>query len=85
METAFTRQAHVAVPLIWWADVSVFEPGAGRGGQQSRWTGRDPAAVLTYVHGYEYRAGLRYIKSLTTGPWGSTHSSRRATRHIWNR
>jgi nitronate monooxygenase len=25
---------------------------------------------LTYVHGYEYRAGLRYIKSLTSRPVG---------------
>ncbi len=25
---------------------------------------------LTYVHGYEYRAGLRYIKSLTSRPFG---------------
>jgi NAD(P)H-dependent flavin oxidoreductase YrpB (nitropropane dioxygenase family) len=25
---------------------------------------------LTYVHGYDYRAGLRYIRSLTNGPIG---------------
>jgi nitronate monooxygenase len=70
METPFTRHAGVQVPLICGPMYPCSNPElvaavSGAGG-----LGIIQPISLTYVHGHEYRAGLRYLKSLTSEPVG---------------
>jgi len=70
METEFTRQAHVQVPLICGPMYPCSNPELVAAVSQAGGLGVIQPLSLTYVHGYEYRAGLRYIQSLTTSPVG---------------
>ncbi|MEJ0007119.1 MAG: nitronate monooxygenase [Steroidobacteraceae bacterium] len=70
METAFTRQARVQVPLICGPMYPCSNPELVAAVSQAGGLGVIQPLSLTYVHGYEYRAGLKYIQSLTTSPVG---------------
>ena len=70
MQTAFTRDTGVAVPLICGPMYPCSNPElvaavSGAGG-----LGVVQPISLTYVHGHEFRAGLQYIRSLTDKPIG---------------
>lgn len=69
-ETPLTRHARIEVPLIGGAMYPCSNPElvaaiSGAGG-----IGIVQPISLTYVHGHEYRAGLRLIRSLTPKPIG---------------
>jgi nitronate monooxygenase len=70
METPFTRQAGVAVPLIGGPMYPCSNPELVAAVSEAGGLGVVQPISLTYVHGHEYRAGLRYIRSLTAKPIG---------------
>ena len=70
METAFTRQTGVAVPLICGPMYPCSNPELVAAVSEAGGLGVIQPISLTYVHGYEYRAGLRYLRSLTSKPIG---------------
>jgi nitronate monooxygenase len=70
MDTAFTRQAHVEVPLICGPMYPCSNPELVAAVSEAGGLGVIQPLSLTYVHGYDYRAGLRYIQSLTLRPVG---------------
>ncbi len=70
MATAFTRDARVQVPLICGPMYPCSNPELVAAVSEAGGLGVIQPLSLTYVHGYEYRAGLRYIRSLTQRPIG---------------
>jgi nitronate monooxygenase len=70
MDTAFTRHAHVEVPLICGPMYPCSNPELVAAVSEAGGLGVIQPLSLTYVHRYEYRAGLRHIKSLTSRPVG---------------
>jgi nitronate monooxygenase len=70
MDNAFTRHAQVPVPLICGPMYPCSNPELVAAVSEAGGLGVIQPLSLTYVHGYEYRAGLRYIKSLTARPVG---------------
>jgi len=70
MATAFTRQAGVQVPLICGPMYPCSNPELVAAVSEAGGLGMVQPISLTYVHGHEYRAGLRYIRSLTSKPIG---------------
>ena len=70
METPFTRHAGVQVPLICGPMYPCSNPELVAAVSEAGALGIIQPISLTYVHGHEYRAGLRYIKSLTSKPVG---------------
>jgi nitronate monooxygenase len=69
-ETPFTRQAGVSVPLICGAMYPCSNPELVAAASRAGALGVVQPISLTYVHGHEYRAGLRLIRSLTSNPFG---------------
>ncbi len=70
METAFTRHSGVEVPLICGPMYPCSNPELVAAVSEAGGLGIVQPISLTYVHGYEFRAGLRHIKSLTRKPIG---------------
>ena len=70
METAFTRHAGVRVPLICGPMYPCSNPELVAEVSEAGALGIVQPISLTYVHGHEFRAGLRFIRSLTTKPIG---------------
>jgi nitronate monooxygenase len=70
METAFTRHTGVRVPLICGPMYPCSNPELVAAVSEAGGLGVVQPISLTYVHGYEFRAGLRHIKSLTARPIG---------------
>jgi nitronate monooxygenase len=70
METAFTRHAGVAVPLICGPMYPCSNPELVAAVSEAGGLGVVQPIALTYVHHHELRAGLRYIRSLTARPVG---------------
>ncbi len=70
IETPFTRQAGVAVPLICGPMYPCSNPELVAAVSEAGGLGIIQPISLTYVHGHEYREGLRYIKRLTSKPVG---------------
>jgi nitronate monooxygenase len=70
METAFTRHTGVRVPLICGPMYPCSNPELVAAVSEAGGLGVVQPISLTYVHGYEFRAGLRYIRSLTAQPIG---------------
>jgi len=68
--TAFTRHAGVTVPLICGAMYPCSNPELVAAVSAAGGLGVVQPISLTYVHGYEFRAGLRRIRELTTRPIG---------------
>jgi nitronate monooxygenase len=70
METPFTRHARVEVPLICGPMYPCSNPELVAAVSEAGGLGIIQPISLTYVHGHEYRAGLRLIRSLTAKPVG---------------
>lgn len=70
METAFTKQTGVTVPLICGPMYPCSNPELVAAVSEAGGLGIVQPISLTYVHGYEFRAGLRFIRSLTDRPIG---------------
>ncbi len=70
METAFTRHTGVPVPLICGPMYPCSNPELVAAVSDAGGLGIVQPISLTYVHGYEFRAGLRRIRELTSKPIG---------------
>ncbi len=70
METPFTRQAGVSVPLIGGPMYPCSNPELVAAVSEAGGLGVVQPLSLTYVHGHDFRAGLRLIRSLTSRPIG---------------
>ncbi|MBP7620667.1 MAG: nitronate monooxygenase, partial [Gemmatimonadales bacterium] len=70
METAFTRDAGVAVPLICGPMYPCSNPELVAAVSAAGALGVVQPIALTYVHGHDFRAGLRLIRSLTSNAIG---------------
>lgn len=68
--TALMRHARIDVPLICGAMYPCSNPELVAAASAAGAIGIVQPISLTYVHGHEYRAGLRYIRSLTDRPIG---------------
>jgi nitronate monooxygenase len=70
MQTAFTRDTGVHVPLICGPMYPCSNPELVAAVSAAGGLGVVQPISLTYVHGHEFRAGLKYIRSLTDKPIG---------------
>ena len=70
METAFTRHAGIRVPLICGPMYPCSNPELVAAVSEAGGLGIIQPISLTYVHGYDFRAGIRHIRSLTDQPIG---------------
>lgn len=70
MQTEFTRALGIEVPLICGAMYPCSNPELVAAVSAAGGIGIVQPLSLTYVHGYEFRAGLRFIRQLTDKPIG---------------
>jgi len=70
LDTAFTRQVGIEVPLIGGAMYPCGNPELVAAVSDAGGIGIIQPISLTYVHGHQYREGLQYIKKLTSKPVG---------------
>jgi nitronate monooxygenase len=70
LDTALTRDARIDVPLIGGAMYPCGNPELVAAVSAAGGIGIVQPVSLTYVHGYEFRDGLRYIRDLTSRPIG---------------
>ena len=68
--TAFSRQVGIEIPLICGAMYPCSNPELVAAASEAGAIGVVQPISLTYVHGHEYREGLRLIRSLTAKPIG---------------
>ncbi|HET8763094.1 MAG TPA: nitronate monooxygenase, partial [Gemmatimonadales bacterium] len=69
-DTALTRHAGIEVPLIGGAMYPCSNPELVAAVSEAGAIGIVQPISLTYVHGHDFREGLRYIRSLTARPVG---------------
>lgn len=69
-ETRFTKQAKIELPIICGAMYPCSNPELIAAVSESGGIGIVQPLSLSYVHGYDFREGLRYIRSLTKKPYG---------------
>jgi len=84
-ETAFTRQLGIDVPLICGAMYPCSNPELVAAASAAGAIGIVQPVSLTYVHGHEFRAGLRLIKSITDRPFGMNALIEKSSRHYHER
>jgi nitronate monooxygenase len=70
MKTAFTEAAHIEVPLICGAMYPCSNPELVAAASEAGALGIIQPLSLVYVHGYDFREGLKKIRSLTSKPVG---------------
>jgi nitronate monooxygenase len=70
VETPFTRHTGVAVPLICGPMYPCSNPELVAAVSEAGGLGVIQPISLTYVHGHDYRAGLKLLRSLTSKPLG---------------
>ena len=70
VSTALTRDAHIEVPLICGAMYPCSNPELVAAVSAAGAIGIVQPVSLTYVHGHEFRAGLRAIRAVTSKPIG---------------
>jgi len=70
LDTALTRQLGIQVPLICGAMYPCSNPELVAAVSEAGGIGIVQPISLTYVHGHDYREGLRHIRRLTTRPIG---------------
>jgi nitronate monooxygenase len=70
LETPLTRDAGIAVPLICGAMYPCSNPELVAAVSDAGGIGIVQPISLTYVHGHDFREGLRYIRRLTSKPIG---------------
>ncbi len=85
-DTPFSRALGIEVPLICGAMYPCSNPELVAAVSEAGGIGIVQPLSLTYVHGHEYRAGLRYIRSLTDKPIGVNliieRSSKKYLQHV---
>ncbi len=69
-ETVLTRQLGIALPIIGGAMYPCSNPELVAAVSEAGGIGVLQPISLTYVHGYDYRAGIQRIRSLTSKPIG---------------
>ena len=69
-QTEFTRALGIEAPLICGAMYPCSNPELVAAASEAGGIGIVQPLSLTYVHGYDFRAGLQYIRSLTQRPVG---------------
>jgi nitronate monooxygenase len=70
LDTPLTQRLGIEVPLICGAMFPCSNPELVAAVSEAGGIGIVQPLSLTYVHGYEFRAGLRYIRTLTAKPIG---------------
>ncbi len=70
LDTAFTRAAGIELPIVCGAMYPCSNPELVAAASEAGGIGIVQPLSLVYVHGYEYRAGLRRIRELTKKPIG---------------
>lgn len=70
LQTALTRDAGIAVPIVCGAMYPCSNPELVAAVSEAGGIGIVQPVSLTYVHGHGYREGLRRIRALTTRPVG---------------
>lgn len=70
LSTPFTHDARVDVPIICGAMYPCSNPELVAAVSQAGGIGIVQPISLTYVHGHEFRAGLQYVRRLTSRPIG---------------
>ena len=70
MKTALTRDAAIDVPLICGPMYPCSNPELVAAASEAGGLGVLQPISLTYVHGHEFRDGIRYMRSLTSRPIG---------------
>ena len=70
LETPLTRHAGIEVPLICGAMYPCSNPELVAAVSEAGGIGIVQPISLTYVHGHDFRAGLRLIRTLTSRPIG---------------
>ena len=70
LDTPFTRDAGIEVPLICGAMYPCSNPELVAAVSEAGGIGILQPISLTYVHGHEYREGIRYMRRLTSKPIG---------------
>ena len=70
LETTFTRAAGIELPIVCGAMYPCSNPELVAAASEAGGIGIVQPLSLVYVHGYEYRQGLRRIRELTTKPIG---------------
>lgn len=69
-ENNFTRDANIELPIIGGPMYPCSNPELVAAVSEAGGIGIVQPISLTYVHGYDFRQGLRYIRSLTSKPIG---------------
>ena len=84
-ETRFTRQLGIDLPIICGAMYPCSNPELVAAASAAGAIGVVQPVSLTYVHGHEFRAGLRLIKSITDRPFGMNALIEKSSRHYHER
>ena len=85
LETKFTQQAGVQYPILCGAMYPCSNPELVAAVSEAGGLGIIQPLSLTYVHGYEYRKGLNYIRSLTGKPVGLNATVEKSSKTYENR
>lgn len=70
LKTKFTEQAQVQYPIICGAMYPCSNPELVAAVSEAGGLGMIQPLSLVYVHGYEFKEGLNYVRRLTTKPYG---------------
>lgn len=70
LQTLFTQQAKVEYPIICGAMYPCSNPELVAAVSEAGGLGIIQPLSLVYVHGYEFKAGLDYVRKLTSKPYG---------------
>jgi nitronate monooxygenase len=70
MKTLFTEQAHVEFPIICGAMYPCSNPELVAAVSEAGGLGIVQPLSLVYVYGHQFREGLRYIRQMTSKPYG---------------
>ncbi len=85
LSTALTRDARIDVPLIGGAMYPCGNPELVAAVSEAGGIGIVQPVSLTYVHGHEFRDGLRYIRELTSRPIGFNALIEKSSRRYQDR
>ncbi len=85
MRTALTEHAGIEVPLICGAMYPCSNPELVAAASEAGGIGILQPISLTYVHGYDFREGLRYMRRLTSRPIGMNALIEKASRKYHER
>ncbi len=85
MDTRLLEHAHIEVPLLCGAMYPCSNPELVAAVSAAGGMGIVQPISLTYVHGYDFRAGLRYIRDLTDKPIGMNALIEKSSRRYHQR